>query len=111
MSDCVFCNIVSGQLPAQKVYEDDQLLAFPSIDPKAETHLLVIPKRHIENLNSLTAEDAGLMAHLLLTLPEIATANGLPGFRTITNTGKEGGQEVFHMHFHILGGQTLPGFN
>jgi len=111
MSDCVFCNIVAGKLPAQKVYEDDQLLAFPSIDPKAETHLLVIPKQHIENLNALTAEHAELMAHLMLTLPDIAAANGLTGYRIITNTGKESGQEVFHMHFHILGGATLPGFN
>ncbi len=97
MSARIFCNIVSGQLPAQKVYEDDQLPG--------------IPERHTENLNSLTAEDTSLMTHRLLTLAEIAAANGLPGFRTITNTGKEGGQEVFHMHFHIPGGQALPGFN
>ncbi|MAD44523.1 MAG: histidine triad nucleotide-binding protein [Oceanospirillaceae bacterium] len=110
MSDCVFCKIVAGELPASVVYEDDQLLAFASIEPKADTHLLVIPKRHIENLDALTAGDAELISHLMLTLPGIAEKAGLSGYRTITNTGVAGGQEVFHMHFHILGGNELPGF-
>jgi len=110
MSNCVFCKIVAGELPAKVVFEDDQLLAFHSIEPKADTHLLVIPKEHIENLNALTEHDAALMSHLLLTLPQIAAGAGQKGFRTITNTGAEGGQEVFHMHFHILGGSDLPGF-
>lgn len=118
-SDCLFCKIVAGQIPANIAYEDEQLLAFHDIAPKADTHLLVIPKRHIENLNDLTdrsddnpdtSSDAELMSHLMLTIPTIASQQGLKGFRTITNTGVEGGQEVFHMHFHILGGTTLPGF-
>lgn len=110
MSDCIFCKIVAGELPAKVVYEDDQLLAFPTIEPKADTHLLVIPKKHTENLNTLTADDADMIAHLMTTLPKIAASAGLTGYRTTTNTGAEGGQEVFHMHFHILGGDQLPGF-
>lgn len=108
--NCIFCKIVAGDIPARKVYEDDHLLAFHDIAPKADTHLLVIPKAHIENLNDLNTDHAALMAHLMLTLPRIAAQQGLKGFRTITNTGVEGGQEVFHMHFHILGGDQLPGF-
>lgn len=110
MSDCIFCNIVAGNIPANKVFEDDDFLAFHDIAPKADTHLLVIPKQHIVNLDDLTAEQAGLMGKLMLTLPKIASQQGLSGYRTITNTGAEGGQEVFHMHFHILGGSALPGF-
>ena len=109
-ADCLFCNIIAGDIPAKVVYEDEQLLAFHDIAPKADTHLLVIPKRHIVNLNDLSDADAELMSHLMLTLPKIAAQQGLKGFRTITNTGVEGGQEVFHMHFHILGGKRLPGF-
>jgi len=109
-ADCLFCKLVAGDIPANVVYEDDQLLAFHDIAPKADTHLLVIPKRHIVNLNDLSRSDAELMSHLMLTIPTIARQQQLTGFRTITNTGAEGGQEVFHMHFHILGGAQLPGF-
>lgn len=108
--DCLFCKIIAGQIPAKIAYEDDQLLAFHDIAPKADTHLLVIPKRHIENLNDLSEGDTELMSHLMLTIPQIARQQQLKGFRTITNTGVEGGQEVFHMHFHLLGGSALPGF-
>ncbi|MCY0965004.1 histidine triad nucleotide-binding protein [Parathalassolituus penaei] len=110
MSDCIFCKIVAGQIPASKVYEDSDFLAFRDIAPKADTHLLLIPKRHIVNLNDINAADEALLGRLLLTIPNIAAAEGLAGYRTITNTGVEGGQEVFHMHFHILGGDQLPGF-
>ncbi|WP_221793585.1 histidine triad nucleotide-binding protein [Oceanobacter mangrovi] len=110
MTDCIFCKIVAGDIPSSKVYEDDDFLAFHDIAPKADTHLLVIPKQHIVNLNDLADEHGALMGKLMLTLPKIAADQGLQGFRTITNTGVEGGQEVFHMHFHILGGSTLPGF-
>ena len=109
-SDCLFCRIVAGEIPADKVYEDEQILAFRDIAPKADTHLLVIPKRHIVNLQDLTPEDGELMAHLMLSLSKIAAQQNLEGFRTITNSGEKGGQEVFHMHFHILGGDKLPGF-
>lgn len=110
LTDCLFCNIVAEEIPAKIVYQDERLMAFHDIAPKAETHLLVIPKRHIENLNDLSHRDAELMSHLMLKIPEIAAQQGLTGFRTVTNTGIEGGQEVFHMHFHILGGKRLPGF-
>jgi len=113
MSDthnCIFCKIVAGEIPSNKVYEDEDFFAFHDIAPKAETHLLVIPKRHIVNLKDLSQDDAELMGKMMLVIPKIAEQEGLVGYRTITNTGKEGGQEVFHMHFHILGGPRLPGF-
>ena len=108
--NCIFCKIVAGEIPSKKVYEDDDFLAFHDIAPKADTHLLVIPKRHIVNLNDLNEDDAELMGKMMLVIPKIAEQEGLVGYRTITNTGKEGGQEVFHMHFHILAGSRLPGF-
>jgi len=110
MSDCLFCKIAAGELPANVVYEDDHIIAFHDIDPKADTHVLVIPKKHIVNLNDLTADDEAVMSHLMFSIPKIAKDLGLEGYRTITNTGSLGGQVVFHMHFHILGGGQLPGF-
>ena len=110
MSDCLFCKIIAGDIPSKKVYEDDDFFAFHDIAPKADTHLLVIPKKHIVNLDDLSPADQELMGKLLLTIPKIAQQEGLEGYRTITNTGAKGGQEVFHMHFHILGGNQLPGF-
>ena len=110
MSDCLFCKIAAGELPANVVYEDDHIIAFHDIDPKADIHVLVIPKKHIVNLDDLTTEDEAVMSHLMFTIPKIAKDLGLEGYRTITNTGSLGGQVVFHMHFHILGGGQLPGF-
>jgi histidine triad (HIT) family protein len=110
MSDCLFCKIAAGELPANVVHEDEHIIAFHDIDPKADTHVLVIPKKHIVNLDDLTADDEAVMSHLMFTIPKIAKDLGLEGYRTITNTGSLGGQVVFHMHFHILGGGQLPGF-
>lgn len=110
MSDCLFCKIVAGEIPARIAYEDDQILAFHDIAPKADTHLLVIPKRHLVSLGHLQEDDAALVSHLTLKLPAIAKQQQLKGFRTIVNTGAEGGQEVFHLHYHLLGGDSLPGF-
>ena len=111
MSACVFCQIVAGEIPCNKEYEDKNILAFHDIAPKANMHVLVIPKKHITSLAHLSAEDAELMAHLTLMLPKLAQQLGLhDGFRTIINTGKGGGQEVDHIHYHILGGGALPGF-
>lgn len=111
MTDCLFCNIVAGHIPADKVYEDANILAFRDIAPKAPVHVLVIPKRHIVSLADLSDADRQLIADLTLTLPVIAQQCGLDdGFRTIVNTGSGGGQEVFHLHYHILGGGRLPGF-
>mgnify|MGYP000877031541 FL=1 len=110
MTDCIFCKIVAGSIPAKVVYEDDLVIAFHDIAPKADTHLLVIPKEHVVNLDDLRAEHGNLMQHLLFSIPNIAQQQQLDGYRTITNTGEGGGQEVFHMHFHILAGAKLPGF-
>lgn len=111
MSDCIFCKIIDKQIPGDVVYEDDHILAFRDINPKAEVHVLVIPKKHIDSLAHLEAEDHQVVGHLTLKLREIAHQEGLQsGFRTIVNTGRGGGQEVDHIHYHILGGVGLPGF-
>lgn len=105
MSDCIFCRICDGTMPADVVYEDDHCLAFRDIQPKAPVHLLVIPRKHVANLDDLGDDDRELASHMLLTIPRIARQQGLgDGYRTVANTGKDGGQEVFHLHFHILGG-------
>lgn len=112
MTDCIFCKIIAGDIPSSKVYEDELLFAFKDINPKAAVHTLVIPKLHIARLDHLKTEHAQLISHLMLTLPEIAESQGLDtGFRTIINTGPGGGQEVDHLHIHLLGGKGLPGFN
>jgi histidine triad (HIT) family protein len=111
MNDCIFCKIAAGSIPADRVYEDDQVVVFRDIYPKAPVHLLMVPRAHVESLNTVTAADDGLLAHLLRTASEVARAAGLKdGFRTIINTGRGGGQEVLHLHLHILGGGPLPGF-
>ena len=111
MSDCLFCKIIAGEIPADIVYEDDKILVFKDIYPKAEVHLLMIPKLHIESLAKLDQSHNDLMSYMMLKLPELANDQGLTGgFRTIINTGKKGGQVVFHLHIHLLGGNNLPGF-
>jgi len=112
MSDCLFCKIIAGDIPSDKVYEDDQIFVFKDIQPKAAVHLLVTPKTHLDSLDDLNTEHSTLIAHMMLKLPLLAREQGLDtGFRTIINTGPGGGQEVAHLHIHILGGQGLPGFN
>jgi histidine triad (HIT) family protein len=110
MTDCLFCKIVAKEIPSEKVFEDDDFYAFRDINPKADTHLLLIPKKHIVNLDDLQPEDEVLMGKIMLTVPKLAKQEKLAGYRTITNTGAKGGQEVFHLHLHILGGSELPGF-
>jgi histidine triad (HIT) family protein len=111
MSDCLFCRIVEGAIPADKVYEDEQAVVFKDINPKAEVHLLVVPRAHIASLNDVGDAEAHTLTHLLRLLPRLAQQQGLEeGFRTIINTGKGAGQEVFHLHIHLLGGDKLPGF-
>jgi len=111
MSSCLFCQIVRNEIPVPRLYEDDQLIVIADKYPKAPVHLLVITREHIENLNELKAEHEGLIAHALLRLPEVARKAGLlDGFRTIVNTGPGGGQEIPHLHIHVLGGGKLPGF-
>ncbi|MCG6886749.1 MAG: histidine triad nucleotide-binding protein [Proteobacteria bacterium] len=111
MSDCLFCKIVAGEIPADTVYEDDKVIVFRDINPKAEVHLLVIPREHIPSLNELSEDQDALLGNMLHLLPQLAKAQGLnDGFRTIINTGKGGGQLIFHLHMHLLGGKNLPGF-
>lgn len=111
MTDCIFCKIATGEIPADKVYEDDQVVVFRDINPKAAVHLLLIPRKHIDSLEGLTVAHDALIVHMVGLLPSLAKAQGLEsGFRTIINTGKGGGQEVFHLHIHLLGGSDLPGF-
>lgn len=109
MSDCIFCKIIAGDLPSDKVYEDDKVIVIRDLYPKAKVHLLVIPKEHVVSLRDMDASHSELIAHMMLLLPKLAEEQGLDaGFRTIINTGKGGGQEVFHLHIHLLGGGSLP---
>ncbi len=109
MHDCLFCKIEKQQIPADIVFQDEDIVVFKDIAPKAEVHLLVIPRKHICGLNDLSTEDHDLIAKMLFILAKIAQQQGLDdGFRTIINTGKGGGQEVFHLHIHLLGGKALP---
>ena len=111
MSDCLFCKIIEKNLPAHFVYEDEYCVAFNDIHPKAPVHVLVIPKKHVESLADLTFEDSHLMSHIVLQLPKIAWSQGLEtGFRTVVNTGAGGGQEIYHLHFHLLGGGAIKHF-
>jgi histidine triad (HIT) family protein len=112
MSDCLFCKIVAGDIPAEIVYDDEQILVFKDINPRAAVHLLAIPKIHLTSLEDVTDEHQMLIGHIMMQLPHLARAQGIPdGFRTIINTGPGGGQEVGHLHIHLLGGENLPGFN
>ena len=104
MTDCLFCKIAAGEIPAEKVYEDDQLLAFKDIQPKAPVHILLIPKVHIDSLGAAGAEHTELLGQMMLKAAQIAKEQGLnEGFRLVTNTGPGGGQEIAHLHYHILG--------
>ena len=105
--DCLFCRIVAGEIPSNKVYEDDKVLAFHDIDPKAPVHILVIPKTHISGASAVTAENADVVAHIFTVIPQIAKDQGVTDFRVITNCGTDAGQTVHHLHFHIMAGRVL----
>jgi len=102
MSDCIFCKISSGLFDTDFVYEDDLCVVFPDINPKAKTHLLVVPKSHLPSIAESEATDKDLLGHLLHVCKIVADNLGLPGFRLQINVGKDGGQEVFHLHIHLL---------
>ena len=105
---CLFCSIVSGDIPSSKVYEDDTILAFRDINPQAPVHILVIPKVHIPSLDSVTPENSAVVAHIFETIPQIAKEAGLEnGYRLISNCGPDACQTVPHLHFHILGGRAM----
>jgi len=105
--ECLFCRIVAGQLPAERVYEDDEVLAFKDIHPQAPFHCLVVPKTHVATLNDFAAGQEALIGKLLLTAKRVAAEHGLPGYRVAMNVNREGGQVVFHVHLHVLGGRPL----
>lgn len=107
--DCLFCKIIAGDIPSNKVYSDDDVYAFTDINPAAPTHILIIPNKHLTSVNSATDADQALLGKLLLKANQIAADQGLAdgGFRYVINTGSDGGQTVAHLHLHILGGRSL----
>ena len=109
MSDCLFCKMVSGEIPPDKVYEDEDLLAFRDINPQAPLHILVIPKVHITTLNDVDEVNATLLGKMYLAVKKIALQEGVAtdGFRTVMNCNQDGGQTVFHIHLHLLAGRAL----
>jgi len=108
MTDCLFCRIVAGEIPATVVHETDEVLAFRDISPQAPTHVVVVPKQHHENAAALAAADEALAGRLLAAGAAVAEAEGLEeGYRFVLNTGADGGQTVFHVHLHVLGGRSL----
>ncbi|HLA28595.1 MAG TPA: histidine triad nucleotide-binding protein [Syntrophales bacterium] len=109
MDDCIFCRIIKGEVPCNKVYEDDKVLAFHDINPAAPVHVIVIPKRHIPTLMDVEAGQFEYLISMLAAVPRIAKLKGIDqrGFKTIINCNKDGGQVIFHLHMHILGGKKL----
>ena len=109
MADCLFCKIVQKSIPAKIVYEDDHTLAFDDINPQAPVHALVIPKRHVATVQDCRDQDRDLLAQLLIASTNVAKQKGLAdsGYRIVTNTGRDAGQTVFHLHLHVLGGRHL----
>lgn len=106
--DCLFCKIIAGDIPSNKVYEDETIYAFRDIAPQAPTHILVVPKAHIADCNEVTAQNSAVIAHIFAVIPAIAKAEGLEnGYRVVSNCGADAGQTVQHLHFHILGGKQL----
>lgn len=109
MSDCIFCKIAAGELPSEMVYQDERVVAFKDIRPVAPVHILIIPRKHIPDLTAITEEDAELIGHLHLVAVKVARELGLAdrGFRLVNNCKQEGGQVIYHLHYHLLGGRQL----
>jgi len=108
-SDCIFCKIIKGEIPTEKIYEDEYVIAFDDINPKSPTHVLVVPKKHVASLNEVGPENMGMIPQVFSAIQKIAAKQGVAedGYRVIVNTNKASGQEVFHIHFHIMGGRQL----
>lgn len=104
---CLFCEIINGNIPSTKVYEDGMIYAFRDINPVAPVHVLVVPKKHIDCVNDITEENSKYVAHIFEKIPEIAKQEGISSYRIINNCGKDAGQTVMHLHFHIIGGIEL----
>lgn len=112
MSDCLFCKIIAGDIPSNKVYEDDRCYAFHDIAPMAPTHFLVIPKAHFASAVEVTEENAAVVGHIYAVIAKLAKEMGFAdGYRVVTNVGELAGQTVHHIHFHVLSGKTLGSFN
>jgi len=109
MEDCIFCKIINKKIPASIIYEDEKIIAFDDIKPKAPVHVLLIPKKHYASLNDVPDGDKSILAHLLLKARQIAYDKGIgeDGYRLVLNTGGNSGQEVFHIHLHLLGGRRM----
>lgn len=109
MSDCLFCRIATGDIPAKIVYQDDETIAFDDINPQAPTHVLVIPRRHVASVEACEEDHRQMLGSILFACAKVAQLKGLPeqGYRIVTNTGPDAGQSVFHLHFHVLGGRQL----
>ena len=106
-ADCIFCKIVADTIPTKKIYEDDDVIVFNDIKPMAKVHFLIVPKLHVENLKACNTSHQNLLGKMLLLAPKLALEQGLVGFKTLINTGREGGQEVFHLHIHVFGGGAV----
>ena len=112
MSDCLFCKIISGEIPSQKVYEDDQCFAFKDIAPMAPVHFLVVPKAHFASAAEVTEENEALIGHIYTVIAKLAKEMGFAdGYRVVTNVGALAGQTVHHIHFHVLSGKQLGAFD
>lgn len=107
MSDCLFCKIIAGEIPSNKVYEDDLCYAFYDIAPQAPTHFLVIPKAHITSAAAVTAENSAVVGHIFEVIAKLTKDLGVESFRVVSNIGEQAGQSVFHLHFHVLGGRDM----
>lgn len=109
MDECIFCKIVNKEIPAKVVYEDDKILAFDDINPKAPVHVLLIPKEHYTSLNDIPEENEDLLGHILFKARQVAQKKGVKesGYRIVLNTARDSGQDVFHIHFHVLGGRRM----
>ena len=108
MSDCIFCKIAAGEIPSNKAYEDDRIIAFHDIEPQAPVHVLFVPKEHICCANAITEENCDIVGHIFSKIPAVAKELGLEnGYRVVTNCGEDGCQSVMHIHFHLLGGRDF----
>ena len=108
MSDCIFCKIAAGEIPSNKVYEDDKIIAFHDINPQTPVHVLFVPKEHICCVNAINESNRDVVGHIFSTIPAVAKELGLEnGYRVVTNCGEEGCQSVMHLHFHLMGGKQL----
>ena len=107
MSDCLFCKIAGGEIPSQKVYEDELVYAFYDIDPQAPTHFLVIPKSHIGSVAEISGENSAVVAHIFEVIAKVSRELGLESYRVVSNIGEQAGQSVHHLHFHVLSGRDM----